>query len=898
MSLRRRVSAPQAGTIDIEEPVPAAGSYTPSAPYLPYLSHITDGCSVLDVDPSACIPLFLARKRSDNAVKRLASILNGDTNDNQCVFGLTGMVAGTPTSVVVPLVSDLSYIVEEYLAKHHEDAEDVQLLKAKQEGWYGIIDGNQFLCALMELRSSDPAKWMDVKWKVLVVRPGLELSNYRKLSIVQNERNKQIYHYEPTLFDTLHTLRTIYDDLFKQRQKVSSSGTILIHHRDVAHEYDGGDHSRNTTIRQAVSVATRLSMKAIEAIGEVAEMNCVDIILSNNALNKHSLKSTSSVLSQYDCRLFKKFVSTSTLRGAKNFMNAVRENDEEAQINTIYRARHWCEENHFRSVKPTELNALFLCSKRALYEEEKFLKFINQRSWPKNMETTQENLLRTTTHDIALKANEGNNTDILPVIWKCFKRLYPSRAKGLEEKETATSKGSEEEERTDEQEKESQPPPELNKPEEISEEEKTRLLEEEAKLREIERRVKLRTEAERYLKEIGVVTHSVSFQEYKMDIWKASTPRVDLVLSSVTSRTIDDSLATQLAQFCKAVLKTGSYVFLIVNESDFHKFCSSFSSTGFKCCQHAFSIVYDTSTMRLRKNRDFPQRSSELAFIAKTHGTHPARFEPDFVGDSMNQGDTKSPSAFATLLNVETCEKKLRRPNHNSPIFPDERSHDLFMRIIKMFTPPEGSVLDPFAGPLTTAIACLKTIRSCVSMDKPSDSLRYAKSRLRIFAIPKASMRDLGDYLDPVDVAADQADSEEQEQRKRKASEELTGVDSAKRANNEGEGGNSKQNDHNGNNETMYAIVDDRKECTANENNVNGNDGITMTNANKDARDEDDKLEVDDEEYITDYEDYQSVSNDQKDEASADAADEDDTNIDSPSSNDLEGARALLAFKK
>ena len=85
-------------------------------------------------------------------------------------------------------------------------------------------------------------------------------------------------------------------------------------------------------MRQAVSVATRLSRRAIKAIGSVANMLCPDIILSNKELNKDNLKSTDSIMSKYDCRIFKRFLCTSSLRGARHFMNAVRENAEEAQV--------------------------------------------------------------------------------------------------------------------------------------------------------------------------------------------------------------------------------------------------------------------------------------------------------------------------------------------------------------------------------------------------------------------------------------------------------------------------------------------------------------------------------------------------------------------------------------
>ena len=60
---------------------------------------------------------------------------------------------------------------------------------------------------------------------------------------------------------------------------------VNVRHKDVAHEYDGADHSRGTTVKQAVSVAARLSRRTIEALGEVVNSTCPDVILKSASLN-------------------------------------------------------------------------------------------------------------------------------------------------------------------------------------------------------------------------------------------------------------------------------------------------------------------------------------------------------------------------------------------------------------------------------------------------------------------------------------------------------------------------------------------------------------------------------------------------------------------------------------
>ena len=142
--------------------------------------------------------------------------------------------------------------------------------------------------------------------------------------------------------------------------------TVHVPHKEVACMYDEGEHDKNNTIKQAVSVATRLSPRTIEAIGLVVNKTYTDIILNSVDWNTHNLKSTDSILSRSDCRIFKRFLSTSTLRRAKMFVNAIKYGYEEAQMNAIWSAKHWCESNYYRTVTFQILNELFVSSKPAL----------------------------------------------------------------------------------------------------------------------------------------------------------------------------------------------------------------------------------------------------------------------------------------------------------------------------------------------------------------------------------------------------------------------------------------------------------------------------------------------------------------------------------------------------
>ncbi len=628
MPKSKRVSVPPSGSFSAEADGNDREKTTEgtinSSPFVPFLSYITDGATIEDVDPASCIALFLSRKRSDNAVMRLKSILDGKGAKRCADIRLSGMTSGAPTSIIVPLLGDLEYLVDEHLETHTHDRHGKRLLKSDHQIWFGVVDGSQVHCAIVELAYEQPSKWGSFKWRVFRVRHGFELGECRKLAVVQNERNQNIYHFEPTLYEMLLSLRNIYDTIYNEQLKVSRVGTrgISVLHRDVAHRYDGGEHEKNTTVRQAVSVASRLSLRTIEAIGEVANTTCPDIILNNSDFNVYNLADRDSVLAGYDCRLFKKFLCNSTLKSAKAFVNALKDGEEDAQVNTIYRVRHWCELNNYRPVKSCVLNEQYNLSRLALNEEYKFLKYIGAEKWPKNMETTRENLLRTTSYDENLMSNSGNNSDVLDKIWNSYKRQYPGDALALEKRDMqASSPGTEDETSSAPPPPPPPPAPDANTDDASSDEEAKRRAEEEERQKENERRAELRSTADKHLSLslCGLETHAMSYDDFICDVWTPQSQRADLVLSAIPANKDIDSVK-KLPRFCKEVLKTGCYVFLILTESQFSTFHAMFIAEGFKVCDHGFTIHFDNTTIHRRRNSDFPQRTVRLLYSRRQKG--------------------------------------------------------------------------------------------------------------------------------------------------------------------------------------------------------------------------------------------------------------------------------------
>ena len=745
--MRKRVLATRPAQTDLNKRTERFDDNGKPQDFLPFLSPVTKGCYVHDVDPKSCIPLHLVRDDSRNAIERLKEILNGTSKCHHLL--LSGMFSGTPTSIVVPLEGDLVTFLDEYLSDRFENPEDASAMKAKYPQWFGVVDGCQLRQALHELMDEFPDTWGKFMWKVIVVHPRSSVDQYTQLARVQNERNKKGYTYECTVHDLLRGLRKEYDKLIAEFAKTCATGErgarSKVTHKDVAEMYDGGDHWKQTPVRQAVTVAARITWDSIEAIGTVVNTTCADVIVHSTELNVYSLKSQDEVLANQDCRLFKNFVCFGSLRSAKCFMSAEKDGHGEAQVNCIFRMQHWCELHKYRHVQAKIISEQFDLAKQALIEERNFLSFIKQKEWPSQMATARDNMLRTTLYDSDIKVNRGNDKDVLPSLWKYFRQLFPAKARALEQAASAEGQGNASgaggadgtTDNPDSQPTDTPPQDEdsgENNDENDAEAQARRNAEEQK--RENDRIVSLQKKADTIMGEVGISCLNTSFPDFLQQVWNSSQTRSDMVMCTLPDDTEQDVLR-KLPEFCAVVLHPGSYCFVILSENQFSDMFHCFKQKSFKVSPHSFKILYDESTIQRRATTDFPQRHGDIALIAKTEGLHPTKFRPSF-DDVVGR--------FASLSGIKACQDRLRKPTETAPLIPGEKSTDLFAHIIKVFCPLDGLVLDPFASGLTTALACLKTGRRALCIDPSKNSFPYALGRVRVHVVPDATMESYETY--------------------------------------------------------------------------------------------------------------------------------------------------------
>ena len=118
-----------------------------------------------------------------------------------------------------------------------------------------------------------------------------------------------------------------------------------------------------------------------------------------------------------------------------------------------------------------------------------------------------------------------------------------------------------------------------------------------------------------------------------------------------------------------------------------------------------------------------------MAIVCWSPCRHHNTFRTDFVSEyTLIKCSHKR--KFAVIDNIPVPRQKLQFPNRKKPVRVEEKSTLLLSELMKTFCPEEGHVLDPYAGTMTTAIACMVTGRPCTVVEADPQCYKHAFSRL------------------------------------------------------------------------------------------------------------------------------------------------------------------------
>ncbi len=93
-------------------------------------------------------------------------------------------------------------------------------------------------------------------------------------------------------------------------------------------------------------------------------------------------------------------------------------------------------------------------------------------------------------------------------------------------------------------------------------------------------------------------------------------------------------------------------------------------------------------------------------------------------------GDSGGASRFFPVFRYEAKAPGSERPSVDGAAHPTVKPLDLMRWLIRLVTPPNGLVLDPFAGSGTTAEACIHEHMRCITIEREAEYLPLITARL------------------------------------------------------------------------------------------------------------------------------------------------------------------------
>lgn len=726
------------------------------------------GAEIIRVDPCQCIPLTRVRKLSPSGVRRLEHSFDGGESEGNIFSGISSAGA-KPT--VVRLVGALHKYVKEYFLSIGMSTTEAQEKIGTFSEWYGIIDGAHRRQAILNLINRKPERWSGFQWTVERVE-ARDVHILRAYARSCNEKQEERNVVETTQYDMLRSMKDDANLLLSELNgKPPGRGFI----NKVASYYVGGKAKVTNTVRQLAGTAVKLSEEVIETIGEILNSEHPEMAKSLCSTVGKTAKSSSSERDEFvDCRIYRLIISSHTIKGASEFKEA----EQPDQVNALFRIQYISSSRFYRPTAPKILNEQTTAARRARQEVEKFESLMESKVWPESMAVCRLNLLRTTKLDSEVQTYHGNDSNCLPVLLNLFKKSCPAQYEWKLKKFSSNICMNAETLPLDIRQREVVSPP-VNDVEshEVSAESAdggpdATIHGSEAPHENVVNQSRNGKQAvsnhendnshtgtafsnrisgdhdssgpdqRSVLQKASIKCHQMSWKDYEKTVHKDGE-NFNLILcdppynlpknKSKTGKHyrdfIDDDHISSFAQFCRRMVVPGGYVFLFTSFHLFHKWVFAFEKCQMSVMQHPFVLVKISSEMQGYRYSDTPQNACELAVLARVPGAARNSFKPDFLSPyCFIQCSHKR--RFSIIDNIPVTKNKLTFPGSREIVRVEEKNPSLLSAIITTLCPEDGNVLDPFAGTMTTGIACLASTRSCTMVEQDISCFRLALGRL------------------------------------------------------------------------------------------------------------------------------------------------------------------------
>ena len=136
---------------------------------------------------------------------------------------------------------------------------------------------------------------------------------------------------------------------------------------------------------------------------------------------------------------------------------------------------------------------------------------------------------------------------------------------------------------------------------------------------------------------------------------------------------------------------------------------------------------------------------------AKPSGSHVRTHRGAVGGYGGGWADASTPAppddAGASRFFYVAKAPASERPRHNGTAHPTVKPLALMRWLVRLVTPPGGTVLEPFAGSGTTVEACIVEGFDCIAIEKGDEYLPLIMQRIHRRRDPVAAIRQTGDEL-------------------------------------------------------------------------------------------------------------------------------------------------------
>lgn len=146
---------------------------------------------------------------------------------------------------------------------------------------------------------------------------------------------------------------------------------------------------------------------------------------------------------------------------------------------------------------------------------------------------------------------------------------------------------------------------------------------------------------------------------------------------------------------------------------------------GLDMIPYPFVLVQEMDKQQFRRKGKFAQKFAGHATVAKIHGMNEKGFTMD-MERPYNRLDSEFKRRLAVIYIVPIPENKLRYRPRKRIVRTDGKSVELLIGPMNTYCPEGRSLLDGYRGSLMTAIAALRSARTCVVSENDSECFRVS----------------------------------------------------------------------------------------------------------------------------------------------------------------------------